>query len=130
MVEVYPKILEGIKIEIRQARLKAALSANAHLLALYWQIGNTILEQQQQANWGGKLTERLSDDLRREFPDMKGFSHRNIKYMRQFAATYPSFKIGQPVVAQLPWAHHVVILDKVKDENQRLFYMKKALENG
>ncbi len=130
MLEIYPKILEGIKIEIRQARLKAAFSANAYMLSLYWQIGTTILKQQQQSNWGDKLTERLSDDLRREFPDMKGFSHRNIKYMRQFAVTYPGFQIGQLVVAQLPWAHHVVILDKVKEESQRLFYMKKAIENG
>jgi len=130
MLEIYPKILEGIKIEIRQARLKAAFSANAYMLSLYWQIGTTVSKQQQQSDWGDKLTERLSDDLRREFPDMKGFSHRNIKYMRQFAVTYPGFQIGQPVVAQLPWAHHVVILDKVKEESQRLFYMKKAIENG
>ena len=92
MLEIYPKILEGIKIEIRQARLKAAFSANAYMLSLYWQIGTTILKQQQQSDWGDKLTEQLSDDLRREFPGMKGFSHRNIKYMRQFAVTYPGFQ--------------------------------------
>ena len=126
----YGQILEDIKAGIRQLRLKAVLSANAQMLSLYWQIGKTIVEQQQQANWGDKVTERLSDDLKREFPDMKGFSHRNIKYMRQFAASYPDFPIGQPVVAQLPWAHHIVLLDKVKDENQRIFYMQKALENG
>ena len=96
----YGQILEDIKAGIRQLRLKAVLSANAHMLSLYWQIGKTIVEQQHQANWGDKVTERLSDDLKREFPDMKGFSHRNIKYMRQFAASYPDFPIGQPVVAQ------------------------------
>jgi predicted nuclease of restriction endonuclease-like (RecB) superfamily len=126
----YGQILEGIKVGIRKARLKAVLSSNAHMLSLYWQIGKTLLEQQQQANWGDKVTERLADDLKREFPDMKGFSHRNIKYMRQFAATYPDFLFGQPAVAQLPWAHHVILLDKVKDENQRIFYIQKALENG
>ena len=63
------------------------------------QIGKTLLEQQQEANWEDKLTERLSNDLKQEFPDMKGFSHRNIKYMRQFAITYPQFQIGQPLVA-------------------------------
>ena len=89
--ETYPQILEGIKTEIRQARFKAVLSANAHILILYWQIGKTILTQQEQANWGDKVTERLAEDLKREFPDLKGFSHRNIKYMRQFAIAYSNF---------------------------------------
>ncbi len=128
--ETYPQILEGVKAEIRQARLKAVLSANAHMLALYWQIGKTILEQQEKANWGDKVTERLAEDLKQEFPDMKGFSRRNLNYMRQFASTYPGFTIVQRPVAQLPWAHHVVLMDKVKDEQQRSFYTQKALENG
>ncbi len=98
----YPQILEDIKTGIRQARLKAVLSANAHMLSLYWQIGKTILEQQQQANWGDKVIQQLADDLKREFPDMKGFSLRNINYMRQFAAVYPEFTIVQQSAAQLP----------------------------
>ena len=126
----YPQILESIKTEIRQARVKAVLSANAHLLALYWKIGKTVLEQQQQANWGDKVTERLAEDLKREFPDMKGFSLRNLNYMRQFASVHPDFTIVQRVVAQLPWSHHVILIDKVKDEQQRNFYMQKVLENG
>jgi Tfp pilus assembly protein PilF len=90
----YFKVLDSIKAEIRQGRLKAVMGANAQMLSLYWQIGKTLLDQLEQANWGDKLTQRLSDDLRREFPEMKGFSTRNIKYMRQFAATYPDFSIG------------------------------------
>lgn len=128
--ETYPQILEGIKSEIRQARLKAIMSANAQLLSLYWQIGTQLQQQRQESKWGDQIINRLSTDLKREFPDLKGFSPRNILYMVQFAATYPDFSITQRPVAQLPWAHHVILIDKVKDSSQRLFYMEKALENG
>lgn len=89
-----------------------------------------ILEQQEQTNWGDKVTERLADDLKLKFRDMKGFSHRNIKYMLQFAAAYPDFTIGQQPAAQLPWGHHMLLLDRVKDRIERNFYIQKALENG
>ena len=75
----YPAILEELKKQIRQARLKASLAANAEMLTLYWQIGKTILEQQQQAGWGAKVIDNLSADLRKEFPDMQGISPRNLK---------------------------------------------------
>jgi predicted nuclease of restriction endonuclease-like (RecB) superfamily len=128
--ETYHQILADIKIEIRQARLRAVFSANAHMLALYWQIGKIIKVQQELANWGDKVTERLGLDLKKEFPDMKGFSRRNLNYMRQFASVHADFTIVQRPVAQLPWGHHVVLLDKVKGEQQRNFYMQKAIENG
>lgn len=101
--ESYLQILEGIKTEIRQARIKAVLSANAYMLALYWQIGKTILEQQEKASWGDKVTAHLANDLKRKFPDMKGLSRRNLNYMRQFASIYPDFTIVQQPAAQLPW---------------------------
>src|SRR4051794_29084644 len=119
--ETYPIILEGIKAQIRQARLKAIMSANAQLLELYWQIGTGLHKQRQESKWGDQVIKRLSDDLRREFPDLKGFSARNIFYMLRFAITYPDFSIVQRPVAQLPWGHHVVLMDKVKDDDQRLF---------
>ncbi len=128
--EAYPQILEGIKTEIRQARIKAVLSANAHMLALYWQIGKTILEQQEKANWGDKVTERLANDLKREFPDMKGLSRRNLNYMRQFASIYSDFTIVQQPAAQLPWGHHMLLIDRVKAKQERNFYMQKTIENG
>jgi predicted nuclease of restriction endonuclease-like (RecB) superfamily len=126
----YPTILEELKKQIRQARLKASLAANAEMLALYWQIGKTILEQQQQAGWGAKVIANLSADLRKEFADMQGISPRNLKYMRKFAVTFPDLPIVQLPVAQLPWAHHVIMLDKVKDPQEREFYIYKAIENG
>ncbi|WP_374755364.1 DUF1016 N-terminal domain-containing protein [Fibrella aestuarina] len=88
------------------------------------------MERQKVAQWGDKVTAQLAADLQREFPEMKGLSHRNIKYMKQFAATYPDFLIGQRPVAQLPWAHHVILLDKVNSSESRAFYTAKALENG
>ena len=76
------------------------------------------------------MTVQLAADLQLEFPEMKGLSHRNLKYMKQFAATYPDLAIGQRAVAQLPWAHHVILLDKVKSPETRAFYIAKALEHG
>ena len=152
----YAIIIGQIKKEIEAARLKAAISVNQHLLMLYWKIGNIILEQQSAEGWGTKVIERLSNDLRREFPDMKGTSSRNLKYMRAFAEAYPEFmqqpaaqiddiSIVQPavaqnqnsdtlfvqsVVAQIPWAHNLAILDRIKSPQERLFYIKKTLENS
>ncbi|MBO0937883.1 DUF1016 family protein [Fibrella sp. HMF5335] len=126
----YGQLLADLKATIRQTRLRAIVVANTELLRLYWHIGKAILERQQAAQWGDKVTAQLAADLQREFPVMKGLSHRNIKYMKQFAATYPDFLIGQRPVAQLPWAHHVILLDKVKSAEVRDFYVAKALENG
>lgn len=126
----YPAILEALKKQIHQARLKAALAANREMLTLYWQIGKTILEQQQQAGWGAKVIDTLSADLRKEFTDMQGTSPRNLKYMRKFAATFADLPIMQLPVAQLSWADHVIMLDKVKDPQEREFYIHKSIENG
>jgi predicted nuclease of restriction endonuclease-like (RecB) superfamily len=121
---------------------------NAELLFIYWEIGQTILSQQRTEGWGAKVIDRLALDLKTEFPDMRGFSVRNMKYMRAFAEAYPGFAMGQPavaqkqqadrqkseivqpLVAQIPWAHHLVILNKIKDEGQRRFYLQKTAENG
>jgi predicted nuclease of restriction endonuclease-like (RecB) superfamily len=95
----YAATIAQIKTEIETIRLKAAISVNQHLLILYWRIGNIILQQQNTEGWGTKVIDRLSNDLRKEFPDMKGTSSRNLKYMRAFAEAYSEFV--QPVVAQI-----------------------------
>jgi predicted nuclease of restriction endonuclease-like (RecB) superfamily len=149
----YTAIIAQIKIEIETARLRAAISVNQHLLVLYWKIGRIILEQQSAEGWGTKVIERLSNDLRREMPDMKGTSARNLKYMRAFAEAYPQFvhqpaaqlqnalivqdplaqlelaEIVQDPLARLTWYHHITLLDKIKDIDERLFYIKKTTEN-
>jgi predicted nuclease of restriction endonuclease-like (RecB) superfamily len=100
------------------------------MVLLYWDIGRAILDRQEQEGWGTKVIDRLSADLRREFPDMQGLSPRNLKYMRAFAASWPDRQIVQQVAAQIPWFHNCVLLDKVKDPEARLWYARKTYEEG
>ena len=97
----YGLILKDLKEKIRQARLRASVVVNEQLLQVYWEIGQTILEQQSKQAWGAKIIERLAADLKIEFDDMKGFSARNLRYMRDFAKAYPNLSIWQPLVAKL-----------------------------
>ena len=97
----YAEFLADLKEHIRRARIKAALSANRELILLYWEIGRMILERQRKEGWGSKVIDRLAQDLRREFPDLKGFSARNLKYMRAFAEAYLDKEFVQQVVAQI-----------------------------
>lgn len=97
----YPIFLADLKTRIRQAQLKAAVSVNRELILLYWNVGKDILTNQEKLGWGAKVIDQLSQDLRKEFPDMKGFSVRNLKYMQAFAATYPDPEFVQQVAAQL-----------------------------
>ena len=126
----YIDILEQLKQEIKTARLRAMIAVNTELLQLYWRVGTIILQQQQTQGWGAKVIQSLSEDIRKAFPDLQGFSPRNLLYMRQFASVYPDVSFTQLPVAQLPWAHQVILLDKVKETIERDFYIQKALENG
>jgi predicted nuclease of restriction endonuclease-like (RecB) superfamily len=126
----YPEILSELKSAIRHSRLKALLSANAEMLLLYWKIGKTILDQQDQAGWGSKVIEQLAKDLKSEFTDMQGLSVRNLKYMRQFAKAYADSEFVQATLAQITWYHHITLLGKVKDESDRLFYINETARNG
>jgi predicted nuclease of restriction endonuclease-like (RecB) superfamily len=149
----YGQILQDLKEKIKQARLRATVVVNAQLLRVYWEIGRTILEQQEKLGWGAKIIDRLASDLKGEFEDMKGLSVRNLKYMRAFAEAYPQFvqspaallqvfenqeiEFVQPVVAQLdklvgqlPWSHNIVLLDKLSTSQERLFYAQKCIQNG
>ena len=124
----YKEFLEQVKTRVVTSRYKAALAVNSELILLYHFIGNEILKRQQIHGWGAKIIEQLSKDLRSEFPEIKGFSTRNLKYMRYFAAAYP--QIGQQPAAQLPWFHIVTILVECKNPDERDFYMQKILEHG
>jgi predicted nuclease of restriction endonuclease-like (RecB) superfamily len=146
----YFKVLSDLKSRIIEARQKAALSVNKELLLMYWEVGKTIIEIQAKEGWGAKIVDKLAHDLHSEFPDMKGFSIRNLKYMKAFAETYPDFIIVQQaaaqfdsgdekflqilkvqqVAAQIPWSYHQVLLDKLKTEEERLFYMLKTIQNN
>lgn len=126
----YADVLADLKGRIRAAQVRAALAVNRELVLLYWGIGRAILERQQREGWGARVIDRLSVDLRREFPEMKGFSPRNLKYMRAFAEAWPDESIVQQVAAQLPWFHNCIMLDKLDDPATRIWYAKAAIEHG
>lgn len=126
----YQPFLKKLKRQIRQTQLRAGLAANRELILLYWNIGRSILERQKKEGWGAKIIDRLSLDLKKEFPDMRGFSSRNLKYMRTFAEAWPDESIVQEVLAQITWYHNITLLDKLGDNDQRLWYVRKTIENG
>ncbi len=126
----YPTFLQSIKTQVQQAQLQAALSVNKELILLYWRIGKEILERQSQQGWGTKVIDQLANDLHSAFPQMKGLSPRNLKYMRALASAYPYVAFVQQVVAQIPWGHHTVLLDKVEDPKQREWYIQQTIQNG
>jgi predicted nuclease of restriction endonuclease-like (RecB) superfamily len=128
--ENYPEFIFALKDRIRSARVKASISVNRELILLYWQIGNDILIRQNQQGWGARVIDRLSADLVHEFPDMKGFSVRNLKYMRRFAQAWPDMQFVQQVAAQIPWFHQCVILDKIPDQNEREWYIRETIRHG
>ena len=126
----YLSFIEELKSHIKNARIRAALSVNKELLQMYWHIGYRILEQQNSQSWGSKIIEKLSLDLRKEFPDIKGLGVSNLHNMRRFAEFYKDPTILQQAAGLLPWYHHVVLLEKVKEETERLWYINKTIENG
>ena len=111
-----------------RARERAALAVNQELIGLYWQISRDILQRQAEQGWGTKVIDRLSRDLRTAFPEMKGFSPRNLKYMRAFAESWPEPEFVQQLAAQLPWGHNQVMLDKLDTPRSRRWYASNAIE--
>jgi len=126
----YQSTLKNLKERIANERLRVTLSANAAMVLLYWDIGQTILERQEQQGWGAKIIDRLSEDLKEAFPEMSGFSPRNLKYMRRFASEWPQREIVQEVLAQITWYHNLALLEKSKEPETRLWYARKTVENG
>lgn len=126
----YSDWLTALKTKIHHAQQRAILNVNRELVWLYWQMGQEILERQAQQGWGAKVIERLAHDLRSAFPDMKGFSPRNLKYMRAFAEAWPDTEFVQQTVAQLPWGHNLVLLDRLSESETRRWYAAKAIENN
>lgn len=128
--EGYEAWLTDLKTRIHRAQQAATLAVNCELIQLYWHIGHDILSRQAAQGWGAKVIERLAHDLRTAFPAMKGFSPRNLKYMRMFAEAWPNLDFVQQPVAQLPWGHNLVLLAKLKNPTERLAYAQKTLQNN
>lgn len=126
----YGETLTQLKELVRQARLKAVMAANATMVLAYWQMGQTILQRQAAAGWGAKVIDRLSADLRREFPDMQGLSPRNLKYMRAFAAAWSDEAIVQGPLAQISWYQNITLIERLEDSRLRLWYAREAAGQG
>lgn len=126
----YKTFFKEIKEKILASQVKAALAVNQELINLYWEIGCKIHLKQKDEGWGAKTIENLAKDLKSTFPEMKGFFHRNLKYMVHFAKEYPNFAIGQQVVAQIPWGHNILLLQKLNTLEDRLWYAHKTVEHG
>ncbi|MDP4331951.1 PDDEXK nuclease domain-containing protein [Curtobacterium sp. A7_M15] len=126
----YGAVLADLKRQVRDARFTAQRRVNTELVRLYWGIGRTILQRQDAEGWGSNVIGRLATDLRAEFPEMKGFSPRNLAYMRAFAAAWSDERILQQAVAELPWGHITVLLDRLDDHALRDWYAAQAAAHG
>lgn len=128
--ENYGNWLAELKRLIKSAQQRATLSVNRELVLLYWHIGHDILVRQQAQGWGAKIVDQLAKDLTAAFPDMKGFSRRNLLYMRSFAEQWSEVEFVQQAVAQLPWGHNILIITKCSSVAEARFYIEQTLKQG
>lgn len=126
----YSELLESLKERIRTSQVRAALAVSREMVLLYWSIGKDILARQEREGWGTRVIERLGRDLQVEFPGVQGFSARSLNYMKAFAEAWPEETRVQQVAALLPWGHHMVLLDRLKDSTLREWYLRAAVEYG
>lgn len=148
----YKAWINLLKNKIRSAQIKAAVSVNAQLIALYWDLGKMIIEKQEQNKWGSGLIAQIAKDLKKELPETSGFSRTNLYSMRQFYLFYRHENIHQvggqiqsdsiirqpggqlenipDLLLHTPWRHHVLIMNKCNSQNQALFYIQKTIENN
>ena len=129
--------LTELKTKIKNSQIKASLSVNKELILLYWDIGKMITEKQEKAKWGSGFIKQLAKDLKADFPDVKGFSERNLYSARQFYLFYSQIdtnlnQLGADFnnFTAIPWRHHVLILQKIKNITEALFYINKTIENN
>ena len=126
----YAAWLTDLKLRVREAQTKAIVKVNTEMIMLYWQIGHDILDRQAKHGWGANIVNQLSTDLKREFPDMTGFSRSNLMYMRSFAESWSDRAIIQAPLGQLTWYHQIALLTNLKDQSERLWYAAEAVKNG
>jgi predicted nuclease of restriction endonuclease-like (RecB) superfamily len=129
----YSTFMLEIKQHIQQAQIKASVAVNHELIHLYWYIGGQIVEKQKSASWGDGFLQQMSKDLKEDFPQIKGFSLSNLKYMRQWYQYWNGSSIGQQpagLLSEIPWGHNLVIMSKSKNQQEALFYAQKTIENN
>ncbi len=130
LADNYQSFLKDIKERIRSAQYEALKAVNKELIVLYWDLGKMIVERQDKEGWGKSVVERLAKDLQKEFPGIKGFSVQNLWYMRQFYLTYRDNEKLQPMVGEISWSKHIIIMSKCKDDLEREFYIKMTKKFG
>jgi predicted nuclease of restriction endonuclease-like (RecB) superfamily len=126
----YAEFLAELKQRIEKAQLRASLAVNGELILLYWQIGREILLRQDRESWGAKVIDRLAADLKGSFPEMRGFSPRNLKYMRAFAEAWAEEEFVQAVLAQITWYHNIALMEKLKTPEDRAWYARATVQHG
>ena len=129
-IEKYNSFLVDIKTQIKLSQQKAFNAVNQEMISLYFNIGKMIDTWQKELGWGAKVIDKLSLDILNECPTMSGFSTRNLKLMVQFYKEYSNDEFVQPIVAQIPWTHNIILIQKIKDKNIRFWYMEQTLQNG
>lgn len=130
MPEDYQNFITSLVATIRKERLNAILSANQAMIVMYWHIGDAIIKQQTSQGWGTKVVDRMAHDLKQHFPDIRGFSPRNLNYMKRFAEAWANIEIVQHSISKLSWGNNITLLEKINDPQLRSWYAQKALENG
>jgi len=129
----YHDFIFDIKQKIQTAQIKAHIQVNTELLRLYWDIGEMITHKQKLSSWGDGFIKQMSEDLQKEFPNLKGFSHRNLKYIKQWYNFWQETKKRKQVVSQIysiPWGHNILILQKCKNIDEAIFYIKATIQNN
>jgi predicted nuclease of restriction endonuclease-like (RecB) superfamily len=126
----YKSTLIDLKKRIAEAQIKAAISVNKELVLLYWNIGDFLWKKQQNSAWGEKVIDTIAKDIKESFPDLDGFSSRNIRFMIQFAREYRDIEIVKQLVSLIPWGHNIILIQKVTDQSERLWYAQQTIENG
>lgn len=128
--QAYQEFLQAIKSQVVQSRIGAARAVNRSLIGLYWTLGQLIVERQEALGWGKAVVERLSADLKAEFPEMRGFSPQNLWLIRQFYTEYQQMPDLQQLVGEIPWGHNILVMQRIKDETARRYYLEATARLG
>lgn len=126
----YSRFLASLKTRIERERVRVVTAANAAMVLLYWDLGKAILDRQAEQGWGARVIDRLAKDLSDAYPDMRGLSPRNLKYMRAFAVAWPDRSIVQGPLAQITWYQNLTLLERLRDAQARLWYARAAAQHG
>ena len=130
VTDEYRAWIEKIKQKIKQSQIKASVKVNYAMLDLYWDIGNILVNKKKEKGWGAKVIHTLSNDITSTFPGTKGYSTRNLEYMSQFAKTYSNYNDIREELSKVSWSHNLVLMSKVKDESERIWYINETIKNG